>query len=112
VACERLAEEAKRGDRDLSEAPRTPARPDPDAGLVPVGFTIPPRVECVWWDLKAAPSKLGRGVTVHNAQDFVKGHLEVLAAKLRGDKGWFYEQWPLVTLLADLNDVGVELRIP
>jgi hypothetical protein len=106
------AEETKRGDRDLSEAPRTPARPDPDAGLVPPGFTIPPGVECVYWDLKSAPLNLGRGVTVFNAEDFVKGHLEVLAAKLRGDKGWFYEQWPLATLLADLKDVGIELRVP
>jgi hypothetical protein len=89
-----------------------PARPDPGAGLVPPGLTIPPGVECVCWDLKPAPLKLGRGVTVFNAEDFVKRHLEALAAKLRGDKGWLCEQWPFDTLLADLKEAGVELRIP
>jgi hypothetical protein len=84
----------------------------PDAGMVPAGFTIPLGAECVSWDLKSAPLKLGRGVTVFDAEGLVKGHLETLAAKLRGDKGWLYEQWPLATLLADLRDVGVELRIP
>jgi hypothetical protein len=84
----------------------------PGAGPVPPGFTIPPGVECVCWDLKSAPLKLGRGVTVFNAEDFVKRHLEALAAKLRGDKGWLYEQWSLTTLLVDLKDVGVELQIP
>jgi hypothetical protein len=57
------------------------------------------------------PLKLGRGVTTLNAEDFVKGHLKVLAAKLRGDDGWLYGQWPLATLLADLKDIGVELQI-
>jgi hypothetical protein len=49
---------------------------------------------------------------VLNAEDFVKGHLEILAAKLRGEESWLYDQWPLASLLADLKDVGVELRIP
>jgi hypothetical protein len=106
------AEEAKRGDRDLSEAFLAPAPQDPDAGLVPPGFSMPPGVECVRWDLKSAPLKLERGITVFNAEDFVKRHLDVLAAKLRGDKDWFFEQWSFGTLLADLKEAGVELRIP
>jgi hypothetical protein len=56
------------------------------------------------------PLKLGRRVTTPNAEDFVKGHLKVLAAKLRGDDGWLYEQWPLATLLADLKDIGVDYK--
>jgi hypothetical protein len=69
-------------------------------------------VECVSWDLESAPLKLGRGVTVFNAEDFVRRHLEVLAAKLRGHQGWLYEQWSFAILLADLRDVGIALRIP
>ena len=84
----------------------------PAAVLVPPGFIIPPGVECDGWDRKPAPLKLDRGVTVSNVEDFVKTHLEVLAAKLRGDKGWLCDQWPLDTLLADLKKAGVELRIP
>lgn len=91
----------------------TPDRETPDgipgAGQVPAGFTIPLEVECVSWDLKSAPLKLGRGVTVFVA--FVKRHLEALEAKLQGDKEWLFKQWSLATLLADLNDVGAELRI-
>jgi hypothetical protein len=98
--------------QDFSQSFRIPARADPDADLVPHRFTIPPGVECVRWNLKSTPLKLGRGVTVLNAEDFVKGHLKVLAAKLRGDEGWLFEQWSLTILLADLRDVGVELRIP
>ena len=105
------AKEAQRAAPDLSEAHRAPARSDPDAGLVPPGFTIPPGVKCVCWGLKSAPLKLDRGVTVLNAEDFVKGHLDILAAKLRGYKGWLYEQWPAATLLDDLRDAGIELRI-
>jgi hypothetical protein len=93
------------GDSELSRDSHTRGRPDPDDVLVPSGFTV-----C--WDLKPAPLKLDRGVTVLNAEDFVKTHLEILAAKLRGDKSWLYEQWPMPTLLADLKEVGVELRIP
>jgi hypothetical protein len=111
VACERPAEEAKRSDQDFSEATGTPARPDPDYNLVPPGCTIPPGVECICWDLKSTPLKLDRGVTVLNAEDLVRRHLEILAAKLRGEQGWLYEQWPLSTLLTDLKDIGVELRI-
>lgn len=99
-------------DQDLSEAIDTSPVPDSDADLVPHKFTIPPGVECVRWNLKSTPLKLGRGVTVLNADDFVKGHLKVLAAKLRGDDGWLYEQWGLATLLEDLKDIGIELRIP
>lgn len=106
------ADEVQRGDRNLSEAPPTPARPDPDDVQVPPGFTIPPGTECVRWDLKSAPLKTSRGGTVFDVNDLVKRHLEVLAAKLRGEKGWLFEQWDLATLLADLRDVGVELRIP
>lgn len=83
----------------------------PDAGPVPPRFTIPPGVECTGWDLKPAPLKLDRGVTVLDAEDFVNGPLEILAAKLRGDKGWLYEQWSLATLLTDLKDIGMGLRI-
>jgi len=108
---EETAKEVTCGDQDLSEASRTLTRPDPDAGQVPAGFTIPPGVECVSWDLKSAPLKLDLGVTVLNAEDLVTRHLEILAAKLCGDKSWLCEQWTLDILLADLNDVGVELRI-
>jgi hypothetical protein len=65
--------------------------------------------ECFYASIDT-PLKLGR-VPVLNAEDFVKGHLKVLAAKLRGDDGWLYEQWPLASLLADLKDIGVELQI-
>jgi hypothetical protein len=106
-----FADEPKRSDRDLPEATGSPGRPDPDDVMVPPGFTIPPGVECVCWDLKPVPLKLDRGVTVSNAEDLVKRHLEILPAKLRGEQGWLYEQWPLATLLADLAAVGVELRI-
>ena len=40
----------------------------------------------------------------------MKGHLKVLAAKLRGDDGRLYEQWPLATLLADPKDIGVDYK--
>jgi len=63
------------------------------------------------WDLKSNPLKLDRGVTVLNAEDLVKRHLEILAAKLCGDKSWLCEQRPMATPLADLKDVGIELRI-
>ena len=64
-------------------------------GLVPAGLAIPQGVECVLWNLESAPLRLGRGVIVFDAEDFVKRHLEALAAKLRGDNGWLYSQWPL-----------------
>jgi len=98
-------ERAKRVNENLS------ATADPDDVLVPPGFTIPPGVECVGWDLRSTPLKLDRGVTVVNAEDLVTRHLEILAAKLCGDKSWLCEQWPLAILLADLKEVGVELRI-
>ena len=47
-----------------------------------------------------------------SVDDFVKRHLEVLAAKHQGEERWNYEQWTLATLLADLKEAGVELRIP
>jgi hypothetical protein len=53
------------------------------------GFTVPPGVECVGWNLKSTPLKLDRGVTVLNAEDLVRRHLEILAAKLRGDNAGF-----------------------
>jgi len=58
----------------------------------------------------ATPLKLGRGVTTLNDEHFAKGHLKVLAAKLRGDDGRLYEQWPLATLLADPKDIGVDYK--
>jgi len=82
-------------DSDLSCDAHTPARPEPDDVLVPPGFTIPPGVECIRWDLKSAPLKFSRGGTVFNVDDFVERHLEVLAAKLRGKESWLYEQWTL-----------------
>jgi len=106
------AEKTESVDQDFSQSSHIPARLDAGAGLVPQTCTIPPGVECVRWNLKSTPLKLGRGVTVLNSEDFVKGHLKVLAEKLRGDEGWLYDQWPLATLLADLKDIGVELRIP
>jgi hypothetical protein len=97
----------------------TDERPDrkmlegtPSDVLVPPGFTIPPRVECIRWEFKSAPLKTSRGGTVFNVDDLVKRHLGVLAGQLRVEEGWLYEQWPLDTLLADLKEVGVELRIP
>jgi hypothetical protein len=37
--------------------------------------------------------------------------LEILAAKLRGDNGWLFEQWSSATFLTDLKDIEVKLRI-
>lgn len=98
--------------RDISLPADGSSCHEPSNGQVPASFTIPPGVDCLRWDLRTAPLKIRRGITVFDAEDFAGKHLQLLAARLRGETGWLYDQWPVATLLADLNDVGVELRIP